>query len=77
MRVRGGRALELGQLLVEVLVEVVALDDGRVGLLQLVAVELYEYRLDVVHQLVDPREVEEGPVDGLRVPVMTLLRRDP
>ena len=41
-------------LLVEVLVEVEAFDDSRVGLRQLVAVQVDEYGLDVVDELINP-----------------------
>jgi len=52
-------------LLVEVFVELGALDDGGVGFGELVAVKVDEDGLDVVDQLLDPAEVEEGSVDGL------------
>jgi hypothetical protein len=63
----GPGALELLELLVEVLVEAVALDDEGVGLVDLVAVEVYEEGLDVVDELVQPWQVQEGSVDGLGV----------
>lgn len=59
------RALELPHLLVEVVVEAVALDDGGVGLLKLLPIEPDEDGLDVVDELVDPGQVEERSIDGL------------
>lgn len=59
------RLLKFLELLVKVLVELDALDDCSVGLLELLAVEADEDGLDVVDELVDPRQVEEGAVDGL------------
>lgn len=67
LSVRLAGCLELLELLVKVLVELEALDEGRVGLLELFPIEADEDGLDVVHELVDPREVEERSVHGLRV----------
>jgi hypothetical protein len=57
--------VELLDLLVEVVAEAMALDKRGVGFLQLVGVELNVDGLEVVDELVDPGEVQEGAVDGL------------
>lgn len=44
-------------MLIEVFVKFVALDESSVRLLELVAVEIYKDSLEVVDELVDPREV--------------------
>lgn len=62
----GAGSVQFLELLVEVVVEFGALDYGCVRLLELLAVQRHEYRLDVVDQLVNPGEVEEGAVHGLR-----------
>ncbi len=49
--------LQLLELLVKVLVEDGALEEGRVGLLELLGVEADEDGLDVVDELIDPRQV--------------------
>src|SRR4051794_5663230 len=61
--------LELLKLLVKVLVELEALDEGCVGLLELFPIEADENGLDIVHELVDPGEVKQRPIYGLRVAV--------
>lgn len=43
------------------------MDNGGVRLLQLVSVKIYEYGLEVVDKLVNPRQVQEGTVDGLEL----------
>ena len=73
----GAGSFELLQLLVKVLVELDALDDGGVGLLELLAVEVDEDDLDVVDQLVDPGQVQKRAVDGLGGRVASRQSRQP
>lgn len=61
----GAGAVELLNLLLEVVVELMALDEGGVRLLELVAVEADEDGLDVVDELVNPCEVKKRAVDSL------------
>lgn len=63
----GAGLVELLDLLLEVVVEVVALDEGGVRLLELIAVEADEDGLDVVDKLVNPCEVEERTVYSLSI----------
>ena len=51
--------------MVEIAVEAVAFDECSVGFLELVAVQLDEDGADVVDELIDPGQVEEGSVDDL------------
>lgn len=49
-----GRLFKFLQLLFKVVVESDTFDDGRVGFLELIAVETNKYSLDVVDELVNP-----------------------
>ena len=69
LRQRGtacARGVQLLQLLVKVLVETGALDNGGVRLGELLAVQVDKDGLDVVDELIDPREVQQRSVDGLK-----------
>lgn len=57
--------LELLVLLVKVLIELVAVYDRGVRLLQLVTVEVYKDGLEVIDKLVNPRQVQQRAVDSL------------
>ena len=60
-----GGHLKLLELLVKVFVEPNALHNGRVWLLELVAIETDKDDLDIIYEFINPGDVEKRPIDCL------------